>query len=142
MSLNQEQITSLLEQHFPQIQNEISIDALNSETTSVRLQVQNKHLRPGNTVSGPAMFLLADVAAYIAILSQKGALTLAVTTSANIDFLRKPQANTDVIAQTRILKLGSRLAVVDVLLYSENMSEPVARAAFTYSLPTKDEQNL
>ena len=135
MSLNQQQITDLLQQHFPQIQDEISIDSLNDQEASVRLSVNNRHLRPGNTVSGPSMFLLADVAAYIAILAQVGARTQAVTTSAHMDFLRKPQAETDIIATTKILKISKQLAVVDVYLYSENDDNMVARASMTYSLP-------
>ena len=135
MSLNQQQITALLLQHFPQIQDEISIDSLTEHEAIVRLRVNNRHLRPGNTVSGPSMFLLADVAAYIAILAQVGARTQAVTTSAHIDFLRKPQAQADIIATTKVLKIGKQLAVTDVYLYSENDSNMVARAAMTYSLP-------
>ena len=135
MSLNQQQITDLLQQHFPQIQDEISIDSLNDQEATVRLSVNNRHLRPGNTVSGPSMFLLADVAAYIAILAQVGARTQAVTTSAHRDFLRKPQAQADIIATTKVLKIGKQLAVVDVYLYSENDDNMVARAAMTYSLP-------
>ena len=135
MSLNQQQITDLLQQHFPQIQDEISIDSMNDQEATVRLSVNNRHLRPGNTVSGPSMFLLADVAAYIAILAQVGARTQAVTTSAHMDFLRKPQAQTDIIATTKVLKISKQLAVVDVYLYSENDDNMVARAAMTYSLP-------
>ena len=135
MSLNQQQITDLLQQHFPQIQDEISIDSMNDQEATVRLSVNNRHLRPGNTVSGPSMFLLADVAAYIAILAQVGARTQAVTTSAHMDFLRKPQAQADSIATTKDLKIGKQLAVVDVYLYSENDDNMVARAAMTYSLP-------
>ena len=134
MSLNQQQITDLLQQHFPQIQDEISIDSMNDQEATVRLSVNNRHLRPGNTVSGPSMFLLADVAAYIAILAQVGARTQAVTTSAHMDFLRKPQAETDIIATTKILKISKQLAVVDVYLYSENDDNMVARASMTYSL--------
>ena len=135
MSLNQQQITDLLQQHFPQIQDEISIDSMNDQEATVRLSVNNRHLHPGNTVSGPSMFLLADVAAYIAILAQVGARTQAVTTSAHMDFLRKPQAQADIIATTKVLKIGKQLAVVDVYLYSENDDNMVARAAMTYSLP-------
>jgi acyl-coenzyme A thioesterase PaaI-like protein len=43
----------------------------------------------------------------------------------------------DLIAETRLLKLGRSLAVGDVLIYSEGMPEPVARAAMTYSIPPR-----
>lgn len=141
MELHAEQIQALLRQHFPQVTDEISIDHLHEDNAQIRLHTLDKHLRPGGTVSGPAMFLLADVAAYIAILSRVGARTQAVTTSANIDFLRKPKAQADILAQTRVLKIGTQLAVVDVLLYSEGETAAVARAAMTYSLPPKQPVN-
>jgi acyl-coenzyme A thioesterase PaaI-like protein len=58
-----------------------------------------------------------------------------VTTSASLDFLRKPEAGCDLIAEARLLKLGRRLAVGDVMIFSEPVVEPVARASLTYSLP-------
>ena len=94
-----------------------------------------KHLRPGGTVSGPAIFGLVDVAFYLALLSRIGPVALAVTTSAAIDFMRKPMADADVLAQARILKLGRSLAVGDVMVFSEGQDAPVARASLTYSIP-------
>ena len=77
---------------------------------------------------------LADMATYFAVLSMIGPVALAVTTSLNINFLRKP-AQVDVIAECRLLKLGARLAVGDVLMFSEGELEPVAQATVTYSIP-------
>ena len=103
----------------------------------VRLHVGEKNLRPGGTVSGPAMFALADVAVYLAILAMIGAEALAVTTNCSIDFMRKPAADRDLLAHARILKLGRALAVGDVLVFPEGAAEPVARASLTYSIPPK-----
>ena len=83
------------------------------------------------------MFLLADVSIYLAILSRIGPQELAVTTNASIDFMRKPDANQDLIAKCRLLKLGRVLAVGEVLIYSEDNTKPVARASMTYALPSK-----
>ena len=102
---------------------------------ALRLAVAERHLRPGGTVSGPSLFALADVAMYLAILSRIGPVALAVTTNCSIDFMRKPAAGRDVLAQARVLKLGRSLAVGDVLLFSEGGTEPVARAGLTYSIP-------
>jgi uncharacterized protein (TIGR00369 family) len=101
----------------------------------MRLHVGERNLRPGGTVSGPAMFSLADVAVYLAILAMIGPEALAVTTNCSIDFMRKPAAGRDLVAEARLLKLGRVLAVGDVLLYSEGAAEPVARATLTYSIP-------
>ena len=107
------------------------------ETLTARLIVQHGHLRPGGTVSGPAMFALADVAIYLAILSRIGEVALAVTTNASIDFMRKPAAGRDLLAECRILKLGRSLAVGECLIFSEGASEPAARCSMTYSIPPK-----
>ena len=101
----------------------------------------NQHLRPGGTVSGPSIFALADIGIYCAILSRIGPVALTVTTGANIDFMRKPAAGRDLLAECRLLKLGSVLAVGDVLIRSEGAAEPVARAALTYSIPPKSRGN-
>ena len=84
--------------------------------------------RPGGTLSGPTMMALADNAAWLVILAQIGPVLLAVTTSLHIDFLRKPDV-TDLLARARLIKLGSRLAVVDVDLYSRGSNELVAKAS-------------
>ncbi len=75
------------------------------------------YLRPGGTISGPSMFALADVAFYVAVLAQLGPVGLAVTTNTNINFLRKP-APRDLIGEARLIKLGKRLAVGEVAIFS------------------------
>ena len=85
-------------------------------------------------MAGPALMALSDSAAWLAVLAQIGPVALAVTTSLHIDFLRKP-ALVDVVAEGRILKLGSRLGVVDVELRSDAGGELVAKAQVTYSIP-------
>ncbi len=83
------------------------------------------------------MMMLADTAAWLAIIAEVGPVLLAVTTSLHIDFLRKPQL-TDLMARARLLKLGRKLAVTDVELFSRGTTELVAKAQVTYSLPSSD----
>lgn len=80
---------------------------------------------------------LADTGAWMAILSRIGPVVLAVTTSLHIDFLRKPELS-DLVADAHILKLGSRLAVVDVTLHSLDSTDVVAKAQVTYSIPPEN----
>ena len=120
---------------FPQVADDFRVEEVTPEGLVMRLLVAERHLRPGGTVSGPAIFGLADVAIYLAILSRIGPVALAVTTSANLDFLRKPAAGVDLRAEVRILKLGRVLAVAEALIYSDGQGAPVARAAMTYSIP-------
>lgn len=102
-------------------------------TTRLCLQLLERHLRPGATVSGPALMALADFAMYVLLLSRIGPVELAVTTSFNINFMRKPKG--DVVAEARMLKLGRSLAVGAVELFAEGSPELVAHATVTYSIP-------
>lgn len=132
------EIATYLDDVFPQVAGHFTIEELEEMRIRVRLNVSDAHLRPGGTVSGPSIFALADCAVYMAVLAMIGPKALAVTTNCSIDFLRKPAANTDLIADCRILKLGRSLAVGDVMVFSEGSEEPVARASLTYSIPPKD----
>lgn len=123
---------------FPQVAGDFRIDEVGNGQITVRLFASEKHLRPGGTVSGPAMFALADVSVYLVILSKIGPKALAVTTSSSFDFMRKPDAEVDLIARCNLLKLGRTLAVGDVLLFSEGTEAPVARATMTYSIPPEN----
>lgn len=135
--VNADEMRAFLAQVFPQVQGMFGIDHLDEEVLIMRLHASEQHLRPGGTVSGPAMFALADVGAYVATMARIGKEALAVTTNCSIDFMRKPRAGADVIGHFRMLKLGKVLSVVDCLLYSEGEDAPVARANLTYSVPPK-----
>ncbi|WP_397543408.1 hotdog fold thioesterase [Roseovarius salis] len=132
------EVAALLEREFPQVSDHFTIESLDEMRIRVRLNVGEAHLRPGGTVSGPSIFALADVAVYMAVLGMVGPKALAVTTNCSIDFMRKPAAATDLIADCRLLKLGRVLAVGDVLVYSDGSDQPVARASLTYSIPPRD----
>jgi uncharacterized protein (TIGR00369 family) len=105
-------------------------------TCRVRLPQRDEFLRPGGTVSGPALMSLADYGMYVAVLSRIGRVELAVTTSLNCNFLRRPRPG-PVIADCRLIKLGKRLAYGEVSLYSEGDEDggPVAHVTATYSIP-------
>lgn len=122
---------------FKQVADDFAIDHVGENELTTRLLVGDRHLRPGGTVSGPSIFALADVSAYLMTLARIGPKALAVTTNCSIDFMRKPAANVDLISKTRLLKLGKLLSVCDVLVYSDGMDDPVARASLTYAIPPK-----
>jgi uncharacterized protein (TIGR00369 family) len=130
-------LQAFLTRDFGQVAEDFAVERADDAGVALRLRVAERHLRPGGTVSGPSIFGLVDVAMYLAILSRIGPVALAVTTNCAIDFLRKPEAGLDLLAEARLLKLGRRLAVGDVLVFSEGMSDPVARAGLTYSIPPR-----
>lgn len=137
------ELNTLLKKEFPQVAEAFDVISADGKTTVVSMSLNESHLRPGATVSGPTIFLLADVAFYLGLLSVIGPMLLAVTTSANINFMRKPDLSSGLVAVCRILKRGKQLAVGDVLIYSANPPynfnelDPVAQASMTYSIPPK-----
>lgn len=137
LQMNEAQLMTFMREVFYQVADEFEVEHVADNEITVRLLVTEKHLRPGGTVSGPSMFVLADVCAYLGTLAMIGPKALAVTTNCAIDFMRKPSSNTDLIAKGRLLKLGKQLAVSDVLVYSEGLDKPVARASLTYAIPLK-----
>lgn len=135
--LNAAELQSFLATHFPQVDDFLfKVEQVEDRSAQVRLPFDEMHLRPGGTISGPALMTLADTAMYVLVLAQLGPVALAVTTNLNINFLRKP-AQRDVIATARLLKLGARLAVGEVSMFSEGDPEPVAHATLTYSIPPR-----
>ena len=116
----------------------LQLESLEEEEVQMRAVYKVDFLRPGGTVSGPVMMGLADAAVYALVLANIGIVELAVTTSLNINFLLKPQPG-DVLARARMLKLGKRLAVGEVNLFSAaaNSDDVVAHATATYSIPPR-----
>jgi uncharacterized protein (TIGR00369 family) len=135
LKMDRAALTVFLDREFGQVAGDFAVERAAPEGLTLRLRIGDRHLRPGGTVSGPTIFLLADVAMYLAILSRIGPVALAVTTNCSIDFLRKPPADCDLIGEARVLKLGRSLAVGDVLVYGEGRPDPVARAGLTYAIP-------
>jgi uncharacterized protein (TIGR00369 family) len=111
-----------------------SIDGVGHGDVRVRWTFDKAALRPGGTGSGPTMMELADFAMYVAVFSAIGPQPLAVTTNLSINFLRKP-THADLIADARLMKVGKRLAVGEVTIYSEGTDEAVAHVTATYSIP-------
>jgi uncharacterized protein (TIGR00369 family) len=139
-SLDIARIEALIDERFPQIHSGgrvFSIEAVGERSACVRMHHHERMLRPGGTVSGAAMFSLADFSVYVAIIATLGEAGIAaVTTNLNINFLSKPEAR-DMTASVSLIRLGRRLAVGEARLYSEGQSDMVAHAIATYALPMR-----
>ncbi len=131
-------VTALIDHNFPQARDDIGafvIENLADMTATVRLPIDNKFIRPGGSVSGPTMFKLADISAWIAILSEKGPMAVdAVTATMTINFLARP-APADMICHAHLLRLGRRLAMADCRIFSDGNDKMVAHATCTYAMP-------
>lgn len=134
-----EALNRFLEEDFPQLHTDgkvFDVKEVGPGTIVMRFVPNERHLRPGGTVSGPTLFALADVGAWCAVLAHIGPVALAVTTNLNINFLRKPEPG-PLSCTCRILKLGKRLAVVEASIFGENADDLVAHATATYSIPPR-----
>lgn len=130
-----EQLQSFMSGEFPQAT--IKVGKVDEKEAWVHQPVDESHLRPGGTVSGPTMMAVADTAAYVVVLSHIGIVPLAVTSNLNINFLRKPEPGKALLAKGTLLHLGRRSVLTEVHIYSEGQLEkPVAHAVVTYAVPS------
>ena len=130
-----DEIVDFLGREFPQ--NTCLVEAVGDRSATVVQQIDSAHLRPGQTVSGPVLMSVADIALYVAILGTIGLVPLAVTTSLTINFLRKPAANRSIVGVSRLIKVGRNLIVGEVSLYSRGEADIAAHAVGTYSIPPR-----
>lgn len=99
---------------------------------TLRLPHRDDLLRPGGTVSGPALMGLADVAMWAALLSLTGGKDESLTANLSITFLRPP-APRAVIAEARVIKKGRTLSYGEVLLRSEGEAAPCAHVTTSWA---------
>ena len=131
-----EQVEHFLDEVFPQRIGKV--ESVGEMCATLRLHIGHEHLRPGPRVSGPTMMGLADVALYVAILAQIGPEAMAVTSDLNCHFLRAASGDHDIVAHAKLIKLGRRLAVGEVQIFSaSDDTRPVVHVTASYALPDK-----
>lgn len=133
------EINALIAEVFPQLNEQAAhyqATKVFAGGCTVRLNAEHRHLRPGGTVSGPALFTLADIGGYVCVLSHAGPDALSVTTNININFVRKAEAG-PIDGHCRILKLGRNLMVFDCDIVAGPDHHTVAHATGTYSIPPR-----
>ena len=136
-AISLDELRRRLQEEFPQafrVDSSLSIVAIGHGAAKLRYTFHPRSLRPGGTIAGTTMMILADAAMYIAVLASIGWVPLAVTTNLNINFLKKPRPGA-LEADCRLLKLGKRLAVGEVSIRAEGDDELAAHATATYSIP-------
>jgi uncharacterized protein (TIGR00369 family) len=137
LKLSGTQLEDLIQQGFGAAQKMFHVESLVPGSVRIRTPFQPRMLRPGNVLSGPAMFTSADLAMYALVMGHIGPELMAVTANMNLNFLNKA-APGDILAEGRLLKLGRKLAVMEVSLYSSaNPETMVAHATGSYALPSK-----
>jgi uncharacterized protein (TIGR00369 family) len=135
-----EEMLGFVERHFPQAgfgRGQFVLEALEeSGTCRVRMPYAPEWLRPGPTMSGPAIMYLADIAAWISVLKVVGPQPAAVTSNLNCTFLRAVGRN-DMICETRVLKAGRKLVATAGEIVRADDGALVAHATTSYALPSR-----
>jgi uncharacterized protein (TIGR00369 family) len=136
--LDKDGVNALLQRAFPQ--NDAAEMALVREVGRGRVLLVRRDpgaqgLRPGGVISGPTLMTIADTAAYALVLAHIGDQLMAVTSSLTMNFLRGAKPG-DIHAEAVMLRLGRRIAVCDVKLWTENSDRLAAQATVTYAIPT------
>jgi len=132
-----EELRRRLAAEFPEAfgaDSSLSILRIGYGSAELRHAFRPESLRPGGTISGASMMLLADATMYVAVLASIGWVPLAVTTNLSIHFLKKPVPRA-LDAQCRLLELGKRLAVGEVSIRLQGEGDLTAHATSTYSIP-------
>lgn len=134
--MSSDDLEAFFEQAFPGRGSSTMVVEVGPGRALIEFEPGEGNLRPGNLVSGPTQMGLADHAAYAVILAHIGPVAMAVTSNLNYTFLRGVQMAT-VLAEARLLRLGRRLATVDVILWQDDKDRPVGQATVTYAIPDK-----
>jgi uncharacterized protein (TIGR00369 family) len=135
--LSGDELERRLGEAFPEAFNAtsgLSIEKVWYGGARMRLGFVEGTLRPGGTISGPTLMMLADVSIYVALLASIGWEPLAVTTNLNINFLKKPGPGA-LLSECKLIKLGRRLIVGEVAIRAEGDEDMAAHATSTYSIP-------
>jgi uncharacterized protein (TIGR00369 family) len=135
LKMGVEDMNRFLAEAFPGAPRAYRVEHADVDGVRMRVPYDPSQLRPGGTLSGPTMMSLADGAAWMATLSRIGPVALAVTSSLNISFLRKP-AQIDLLAHASLLRLGATQSVSEVRIWSDgDDANLVAHAVVTYAIP-------
>ena len=132
---NVEDLKAYFEKVFFQKSSRFEFLEINDGHSLVKLSPKEEDLRPGNTISGPVMFEIADCAFYAAVLF-KDPDPMSVTVNCSMNFFKRPSVS-DLFAKATILKFGKKLVVGEVIIYSGTVENSVAQAMMTYARAIK-----
>jgi len=135
LKMTAEQIDQVIRGAFPAAKGEwLKVEEVRPGYARIRIPFRPSWLRPGNVVSGPALFAAADTAMYACVMAHIGPAVMAVTANLNITFLNPAPAG-DIVAEALMLKLGQRLAFMEVSLFTGDAKDRVAHVTGSYALP-------
>lgn len=91
---------------------------------------------PGNIFSGPTLLSFADTAIYAAAQAAYGEAALPLTSTINVAFLKAAQAS-DIVALSRVIRRGKRLAHVEAWLFNHMAVDAITHVTASCAIVPK-----
>lgn len=139
-TINIDEINSFFKSAFAHLKGGITIPQVTRITPGeiwLDMTPMPENIRPGGFINGPTQMALADHAGYVAVFGHKGITPMAMTSNLNIDFLRPAKGET-LHAHCKTLKMGRKLGVFSVTMYTVDEAKPVSHAMVTYVMPDSE----
>ena len=136
-ALSREEMLAFLAREFPNAgfgDGRLRLEDYARGACRVVMPLDERTIRPGPSVSGPAIMGLGDVSAWVALLSVIGPVPLAVTATLNVTFLR-PAGLSDLASACTVLRAGRRLATMLAKVSRLGDGQAVAHLTITYAIP-------
>src|SRR5271156_4017020 len=109
----------------------LSIEQYDEDAIVASAWFDDSHLRPGGVIAGPNLFMAVDQMGYLVTMSRAPKGSNGFTSAISMQFLRPAPVGV-LRVEGRLLKFGKRGSVVDTVLYSDGLDEPVAQGVVTY----------
>jgi uncharacterized protein (TIGR00369 family) len=110
----------------------LSIEQYGEDVIVASARFDESHLRPGGVIAGPNLFMVVDCMGYLVTMSRAPKGSNGFTSAISMQFLRPAPVGV-LRVEGRLLKFGKRGSVVDTVLYSDGLAEPVAQGVVTYA---------
>lgn len=135
-NLTPHEVNAFIAEAFPSAaRGGLRCEALGEGTATARWSFDERELRPGDYISGPRIFGLADSALWFATFTVIGIEAMAVTSEMSVRFLR-PAQNGDLLARAVINSASARRLVGTIELWVDGAPDRlVAVAQGAYARP-------
>lgn len=112
---------------------DLTFDEVNAEGVVMRMPFSPRLCRAGGIVCGQAFMALADTASVFGLWAVAGTIRPCTTVDFSTQMMR-PISDADVLATTRLLRLGRSMAFVNVVLTAAADPRPAVNATVTLAL--------
>jgi uncharacterized protein (TIGR00369 family) len=128
MTMTADELSSILRRNLPARDvHGVVVESFEGGEVRLRFPFDPSFIGPGDVFSGPTLLSFADTAVYAAAQAAYGAAALPLTSTINVAFLQAAQAS-DIVALSRVIKRGKRLAHVEAWLFNHAAIDPITHA--------------